>query len=279
MTVNVVGAGLAGSIITRLLRAEGFNVRVFDDGDKFSASQASSNLFVASWLSKFKSEDAATGIRVLERLFPKEIDQPFASGIVSALQVRHVAQRYVLVPTSHARGVRSVVNEGLVDIKGDQWGGPTIICTGYRGAELVPGLKIDVKVGHALFIEGQLKPGQSCLSLVSPYVHQKLYQFDEDTIYFADSVAVPLDRYDMEEDGLLFRTRKRARKALGYEPKIKKVLVGYRPIVKGSDFGLCIEPQPGVFVLNGGGKNGMVAYAAQADKIVSRLKGEISCLK
>jgi flavin-dependent dehydrogenase len=68
-TVNIIGAGLAGSITAALLRREGFEARVIDDGDSKAGSNASSNLFIASWLKKFSSAEAANGINIIESLY------------------------------------------------------------------------------------------------------------------------------------------------------------------------------------------------------------------
>src|SRR5690606_6834842 len=153
-------------------------------------------------------------------LFRDKIDRPFEKGLASAMQVNHIAQRHLLVEPDHV-GIVTKVSEydmqGRSPSNGGVWmsggsgafyPGPTVICTGYRAAELVPGLKVDVKVGHAIHFKGRLGEGElqhvkSTLSLASPYVHQKLYQLDEDTIYFADSVAVSREQYEKRRGELL----------------------------------------------------------------------------
>src|ERR1051326_4255202 len=96
--INVVGSGIAGSLVTRLLRKHGHEVLVFDDDDKFSGSKASSNLYYSHWLRKFSSDQAYNGIKTLETLFPPgQIDKPFSSGIAEAIKVKHIAQHNLLV--------------------------------------------------------------------------------------------------------------------------------------------------------------------------------------
>jgi glycine/D-amino acid oxidase-like deaminating enzyme len=282
-TINVVGAGIAGSLVARVLRARGHTVRVIDDCDVNSASRASSNLYIGSWLKKFGSPAASNGIRVVEELFAGKIDQPFSRGIADAARVRHIAQRHLLVdpdvvgtatsvhqvddpfPPNYGGGVKVSV------LGGRFFPGRTVICTGYRGAELVPGLKVDVKVGHGIHFRGRLPEGKSSLTLASPYTHAKLYQLDEDTIYFADSVAVTRGTYDKRRKELMDRTMARAVKLIGFEPEVKSILVGYRPFVSGHDFGYLAQVKPGVWVLNGGGKNGIVAYADAADRLAKEI--------
>lgn len=278
-TINVVGAGIAGSLVARVLRARGHAVRVIDDRDVNSASRASSNLYIGSWLKKFSSSAASNGIRVVEELFAGKIDQPFSRGIADAMKVRHIAQRHLLVEPDEVGTVTKVSSydfsgppsNGGVLLGGRFLHGPTVLCCGHRGAELVPGLKVDVKVGHCIHFRGRLPEGKSSLTLASPYVHAKLYQLDEDTIYFADSVAVTRDAYAKRSKELMDRTMARAVALLGYEPEVKSILVGYRPFVSGHDFGYLAQVKPGVWVLNGGGKNGIVAYADAADRLAKEI--------
>lgn len=270
-TINVVGAGLAGSLVARVLRARGRDVRVIDDVDVRSASRASSNLYIASWLKKFSSSAASNGIRVVEELFAGKIDQPFSRGIADAMKVRHIAQQHILVePDVVSTVLRTDCLPGVMTT--DRfYEGPTVLCCGYRGAELVPGLEIDVKVGHCFHFKGRLPEGRSSLTLASPYVHAKLYQLDEDTIYFADSVAVTRSAYEKRSRELMDRTLARAVSLMGYEPEVKSILVGYRPFIAGHDFGYLAQVRPGVWVLNGGGKNGIVAYADAADRLAKEI--------
>jgi hypothetical protein len=240
-----------------------------------SASLASSNLFISSWLKKFASPAVSNGIRVVEELFEGKIDQPFERGIADAMKVRHIAQKYLLqkpdirLPVSrlhHNGQVGVVVEESLLP-------GPTVLCTGYRAASLVPSLKIDVKVGHCYLFRGRLPAGASTLNLASPYTHQKLYQYDEDLIYFADSVAVSLETYQRRAEELKERTLNRAQRLLpeGEHPIVIH-RVGYRPFIKGFDFGFLKQVMRDVWVVNSGGKNGIIAYAHLADQLARELQ-------
>lgn len=271
----VIGAGLAGSLVTRVLRKAGHTVTVIDDRDNFSASQASSNLYIASWLKKFSNKGAKRGIEVLESLnLPTE--QVFESGIADAMKVRHIAQRNVLVEPDHIAKVTQLHRACVWAVEGsgpsqseERFEGFPVVCTGYRGAELIPELagRIEAKVGHAMLIKGQLRPGESALRIVSPYTHGKLYQFDPGHIYFADSVALkPKSYWDRQQD-LKMRTMSRCLDFMGREFHVKEWRVGYRPIIRGHDFGIVGQSQNGAFYINGGGKNGMVAYCNAAEQL------------
>lgn len=289
-TINIVGAGLAGSLLAHILyRSWGIAANIIDDGDPYSASRASSNLFIDNWLRKFAQEQVSTGILTLENLFKDQIDYPFHTGIASAIKVRHIGQRHILLKPHVFGKVAELNSEGcvVVDAKGQRlcYPGLVALCCGHRFRELLAGVEtanipLHVKVGHAFFIKGRLPVGQrqATLSLISPFAHQKLYQYDEETIYYADSVAVSLDSYQKRRMELQQRTLDRLSRLLGSPLRPQKVLVGYRPFLEGYDFGYGGEVLPGVWALNSGGKNGLVAYAAKAtimaEQIATRLHSE-----
>ncbi len=260
MKIDVIGAGLAGSITTHVLRRNGHDVTVYDDGDKHSASRASSNLYLGSWLTKWSAE-GKRGIEVLESL-GLEIEHPFESGIGKAVKVRHIAQRSLLVQSSGKK--IETLNKRRI----------SVLCCGYRVAELAPELgKLDVmriKVGHSFFIKGTLKPGQSSLTMVTPYRHSKLYQFAEGVIYYSDGLAVKPETYEKRGNELKAKATERMR-ALVPRGEVLEYQVGYRPVMPSHPFGCCLQVDSKTWVINGGGKSGMAAYAYQADHLAEQL--------
>ncbi len=273
----VVGSGLAGSITARVLQRAGHSVVIIDDRDPHSASEASSNLYIASWLKRFQSQGARRGIDVLESL-GLPTDRVFDRGIADAMSVNHIAQRDILCTPNALGTVNHVQHNGVAwteQSTGSEMFEPGIpvLCCGHRGADLAPSLRgrIDVKVGHAFFLRGELAEGESSLQIVSPYTHGKLYQFAPGVVYYADSVALKLGSFQKRQSELKDRTIARMEKALGRFMPILDYKVGYRPLVKGFDFGVCERTEEGAFVINGGGKNGMVAYANAAARLLEQV--------
>lgn len=274
-TINILGAGLAGSIMATLLRAEGRDVRVIDDDDKFSASQASSNLFVADWYTK-EGERAKIGFDVLERLYGKVTEKPFAAGIKIAPKMLHIPQRHVLVKPDVVGTATYADDQGLTLGDMRHFSGPMIICGGYRHNGINTPVKLDMEVyaGHRFLFKGDLAQGR--LDMVAPYKHGKLYQLHPGEIYYADSVKIKLDQYNKRQGELKDRTLERAKAAIGYLPEIIDFRVGYRPMVKDRPFGISggMPGQHGfpAWYMNGGGKNGCVAYAYHANEILKAIK-------
>ena len=269
-TINVVGAGLAGSIVTHVLRGRGFDVRVFDDRDDFSASRASSNLFIRHWLKRFMDRGAGNGVDIIEKLFGDRIDEPFDRGLGYAMKVRHIAQRYIIVKTDFV-GKVNVITPKFVKIRGCsvEFLGPTVLCTGHRAAtELAEEKDVTVKVGQCSFWKGDIASGEATISMLSPYRHQKFYQFAPGVIYYSDSVALGLDAYNKRRDEVVATSLERARKFVGNRALIE-MKVGYRPIIKGQDFGRVHQVAENCWSVNGGGKNGIAAYAHLAHKLAN----------
>lgn len=281
--ITIVGSGIAGSLAARMLRKRGHRVVVVDDSDPFSASRASSNLYIDHWLKKFGS-DARAGIEVIEDLFRGRISSPFEKGVADALRVRHVSQDDLLVKpdiqgqvtgwtrnlfTNEVTGVTVTEPGRMRNIEG-----PVVLCCGWRGNELSrranPGL--EVLVGHCLLVKGKLPPGASSITMPLPYRHQKLYQVSANTIYFADSTRLSFRSWQRRKDELVKQLLQRGEKALAEAglrlPDLPfEHRVGYRPCTSNAPFGELREVEKNVWSINGGGKNGMVAYANLARKL------------
>ena len=93
-------------------------------------------------------------------------------------------------------------------------------------------------------------------------------------VYFADSTRLKPESF-WDRPGLRSELEKKAWRALGRELPILEYRVGYRPVVKGHDFGYLLKV-PGAevptWVINGGGKNGLIAYALRASELLQELE-------
>lgn len=276
--INIVGNGLAGSITARFLEDAGYEVRIIADDDPFAASTASSNLYIEHWVKKFTG--SSEGLKLIQEKWGDRSNNPFATGLGYAAKVKHVNWEDILrAPDIEAQVTSVQYDNGRLWAKFEGkpnkiylGGEATILCLGYRNAELVPHHEVDVKAGHCLLFDGVLPEGEASISMVSPYRHQKWYQLNEDTIYYADSTALKLSRYTREREELIEVSKQRAEKLNRGRFKLIDVRTGYRPIMPGHDFGALIPLGDRTWMMNGGGKNGMVAYAACAQKLVKELE-------
>lgn len=268
--INIIGNGLAGSILARTLRAAGHECRVVSDNWTQSGSGSSSNLYIAHWLKKFSAQGRA-GLEALEDL-KLETDNPFETGLSYAAKVRHIAQRHILVEPDEVGRVENWLKSGCLALNGEPLEGTTVLCLGAREATFRAGSYQEppALVGHCLFIPGTLGRTKSRLALVSPYVHEKLYQWDAETVYYADSVAVKPEAYVERKDELQARTLERCERLLGKGVK-GTFRTGWRPLTPGQPFGKLERISEHVWSINGGGKSGMVAYALRAREFLGAI--------
>jgi glycine/D-amino acid oxidase-like deaminating enzyme len=267
---NIIGGGLAGSITAKYLVSKGHTVRVFDTRDEHSASLASSNLFIRSWLKNLTHrKNVEIGLGILEDLYADAIEYPFAKGIGNAMQVGHIPQRDILWEDviEDPVNIRNIKPGAVWTMQGKKYEADyNVWCIGWAANKLDPTLDMDIKVGHCVFLDGEIPEGESTIRIVSPYRHEKYYQYDDGTVYYADSVALKHSSYEKRKEEVLEQTRERAQKISGGMTE-KQIRVGYRPITKWANFGVCYEYTGGNWIITGGGKNGMVAYAVAAEKL------------
>lgn len=259
----VVGAGLAGSMVARRAQVAGWQPVVFDSGESFSASRASTNLTRPGWVSKYPT--GAAGLAALRAHWPLE-EIPFNNGATPAL---HLPPEKVLWPSPIREKVLAVRDGELeTDIGGTYRGQAVVVAAGVWSKDLVPSLYyMKVLVGHTLIFPGPW--ANPLLYDWAPYRQVKIFQ-DRllSRTLFSDSLAIVGKNYRLDKH--LPPTLRRAQEAglpvdLDYE-----VRVGYRPVVAGFEV-YCRRESSGLWVLTGGGKMGMTLYAAAAERIVKEL--------
>lgn len=282
MKIVVVGSGLAGSIAATALRNKGqYEVVVVDNDEPLSGSKASSNLYIAAWLKKFVSSATSKGIKLLEEMYCDQIDHPFSGGIAVAAQIKHIPQRKILVQPDVVGTVVGIANDKVVLSNGDQiYHDKLLLCCGaFIGKLITDPHKTKPLVGHALFLEGRLPNGAAKITVPSPYKHHKLYQYDDDTIYFANSTGLTQSSFELRHDELKQKLISDAKKALGLKeedplPPIKEYRIGYRPVGEDSksDFGELRMLARNIWSMNCGGKNGLVAYAYRTKQFLEAIE-------
>lgn len=257
MNIIIVGNGLAGSIACHALRAAGLKPFVIADNGEFAATSASSNLYCASWVSKW-SRIGTAGIEMLEKLFPDYEQVPFAG-----LDVRRIANEHLIVEPDLWGTVACVRKDGKLQMDGGKKVPADVViwCTGWRSEEVT-----SIKTGHGIFFHGE---HDSHLSFWAPFKQVKIFQHSPGVVYFGDSTAI-LDKNYCQD-----HVDKSLERAAKYGlTDVKEIVVGKRPMIHGSPYGQLIRREHSI-VMNGGGKNGMPAYAALSIRLcqmIERLK-------
>jgi glycine/D-amino acid oxidase-like deaminating enzyme len=300
MPVAIIGGGIAGSLMHHVLKMRGISSEVWDNKEPGTASRASSNLYIASWLKKFVSTDVFLGISVIEEVFKGKINHPFEGGIGDAMKVRHINSRDLLVEPHHSGfvslGVEPGEDNGILTMRvrhGDsrshtfsyiEHDGRVILARGVNDADMMPfHPNLEGMWGHCVRFRGNLPKGAASLKMPIPYKHFKFYQAEPEVIYFADSTTLARDTFFKRQPELREKLMQRAKDAFigaGLDPNDYPMIdyvAAARPIIKSKPFGEIVRrtySNARVFSMNGGGKNGIVAYAAMAAKIADELAGK-----
>lgn len=267
-TINIVGAGLAGSISARLLERKGFKIRLFDNLETYGASRNSENLFSMGWKNKLGEEMTRGGISILKREYNMQ-SMAFKTK-VRFDNVFHIHPRDILMPPEIKEKVIAVSELG-VKTQNMEFDGPVILAAGAWCNELLKGAPmVDSLTGHALLFKGTWE-GPPIMEIHAPYRHLKIFQWAPNKIWFGDSTCILDKNYKAKQPIYLERTLSLAKK-YGFSDSPEFVF-GKRPWVKGQR-GHLSKVSENVWLLTGGWKCGLVIYAYLANKLAE----EISCL-
>lgn len=259
MKVLIVGNGLAGSIMCRLLkkRQPKWEVVVMANDAPMSASKASSNLFCDSWVKKWHG-GGRRGLEILHELYEDAITIPFP---IEVKRVEQVMCAPDIIDTC------TFVDDGVaIGGEGEYTFDKVILCTG-PSKLLVDGPPIQVKTGHAL-IFSQPWEGPGVIKPVRPYCQEKIMPWRGCLTYYADSVAIIDKNYWKRREELVKRSKGQALKH-GLTSNCVE-LVGQRPVMKHHPYGWWVR-YGNRLAINGGGKNGMVAYANIAERVLESI--------
>lgn len=253
--VRIIGAGLAGSILKRLLDQNKIRSEIYDAMMPWRASIISENLFSMTWSKTLGPAVLNNGIKTLERLVDiKSINFKTLAGYNSTL---YVPVDDILVQFK---------NKGVLpeDFKGSD---VVVDCRGYW-AQIHDQNKMIGLTGQGLFIDGKI-PIEPTMNFVAPYTHQKAFQVDKKRHWYGDSTCVDLNKYVPRQSEYEGRCEDRARKLLGSLGRYY-IVHGIRPFVKGYKGYLKFDGNR--IVNTGGWKCGLVIYSDHAQRILKYIQ-------
>src|SRR5688572_4687499 len=192
--VNIIGAGLAGSILKRVLDQNKIENRIYDCEKPWRASIISENLFSLSWSKTLGEKVLHNGIKTLESIV--DINSIHFKTKAGYNDVLHVHPNNILVPYAKEHVDIHCFGSGV-----------TVDCRGFW-AKGIRGDMVGL-TGQGLFIKGKLDQ-EPIMNFVSPYVHQKLFQWDKKRIWYGDSTCIPYDKYVKDKSLYIGRCAARA---------------------------------------------------------------------
>lgn len=289
MNVIVVGGGLFGSVITKVLRSRGVEVTVIDSDDKLAGWKAAGIVLVPSRIpmtlnaairkeydpeSTYTKPERTAGVNLLRALYPGHRAVELVSDNALRTVPAYVFSPAEVIVEPDIDGEVVQVQGNMVMVKyanGDMQAFPAdavIVAAGYQTKKLLPALDIVPRVGVSFVWPGQLRneafdrmkyPGEAIVG-----INQNRFEaWGEDGIRAAPHLLKP------EREA---RTKERIAARLGLNPEeaIRRN-IGVRPQVKGCPRGLVKELEPGLWVSTGGCAQGIFMAALHAVVIAEAL--------
>lgn len=263
----VVGAGLFGSVAAALARARGLKVLVVDDARKGAASRCSACLFKPSWLGSLSREERETAYAVLGELYG--VEQVALQTQVPGVQLTldWVPPARILRPPDRKGTVLDVTRSGVQIGNGLIEAGAVLLAAGVWGRELAPSMpEVRALAGLSVRSEGAVKPS---FRVWAPYKQAILFNVEKDVAWFGDGSAILKEHWTPEREAQTVQRAVRA--GLGRKERVMETRLGYRPRVEGHPAGYFERVRRGLYVSNGGAKNGTVLAALQAAMLMKEL--------
>ncbi len=259
MKINIIGAGMAGSILAKLLRKDGIEFNIFDNECPGRASIISENLIGKTWYEKELTKES---LEILRSIVPvREIK----SGKFEAYHVYTkdlLEQEYIKAEAMPMQGNLTIAYKSNQTA---EFQGINVICAGIW-TPTIADVKVTESVGHGLLFGGQ---HEESISLWAPFRYQKLIQRNPNEIWFSDSMSVSRKTYQKNPDRFINALLNKSRKF----PNLLHgtYCVGYRPVTDGH-VNLKV---PNGYVITGGNKAGLLHYPIQCKQLIETLKTQL----
>lgn len=264
--INIIGAGMAGSILAKLFRKEGIEYRIFDCKMPGAASQISENLIGVNWYKNMKTE-VRDALEILKSIVPVRVIQ-------AGTQTAHHVYTQDLLETNFINAEMKLFPGGAMDVNtGEEYTGFNIVCAGVWSKLLDQSIDVDEIVGHGL-----IYPGATPIEQIKPYKpfrFEKLINRNPWQTWFSNSLSVSARTYQANREKYtdeLFEAAAKNPNLLGRGAG--EYRHGYRPFTS-SHNNLMI---PGGMVITGGYKSGMLYYPLQCKQAVEWVKNQAEFL-
>lgn len=260
--VYIIGNGLFGRLASDFLTEAGIENTVIDSEEKNSGTVASGNITKPSWVSGL-GEPGKQAYKDLERLYGLE---KFSAEIILG---KHLDLFYVARPKilnkEHITGKVTAVGDGWLELNGEYKDGYILVAAGVWTEQLVDMPTIDNVTGVSFVFDKEEHKPQ--FSIWAPYKQSISYQY-EDKVWFGDGTAIRNKNWQ-EEKRVADSLRRASEHGLTNPAETN---IGYRPYVKGHKDGYFEQVADNTWVSTGGGKNGIVLAAIQAQKFLEAIQ-------
>lgn len=272
MNINIIGAGLCGSMVAKELQNSGIKFRIFDSKEEFASSKISENLFSPTWLKNTAYLNES--IKFLNKYY--QVQNKLLKTGKSYQEVLHIPIDKILWDDIIQEKVSKITRSGLY-ANNKYYNGINVICAGYYTQNFIKIKDFNALTGHGLLFE----PNDNNLRLEEtmrhyrPFTHEKILKWHDGRVWYGDSTAIMHERYIKGKNNFIENTIQRAKK-IGFKGKYQ-IYFGARPFVNNSTkkFGYYKKVDENTFVITGGWKDGLVIYPYLINKLMLDLHGKM----
>lgn len=258
--INIIGAGMAGSILAKLLRIEGIKFRLFDAGKPGAASQVSENLIGINWY-KSQKELVRESLSILKSIVPVRIIE---AGNNTA---HHVFTSELLEEPAYKTEVSRIDKCGLTTSSGDYFPGFNIVCAGIW-SRLLTTVDVQGYVGHGFIFQ---KPTPTeWIKPYKPFRFEKLINRTPNETWYSNSLSVTTKTYAENKERYIQELAADSEKIANLNLGVGVYAHGIRPLTA-SHNNIMID---GGMVITGGYKSGMLYYPIQCQSAVNWIKNQ-----
>jgi glycine/D-amino acid oxidase-like deaminating enzyme len=269
--VAIIGAGVSGSVIARVLSDAGHKVAVIDDARGFRATPASAGIIHPNWVGAFDKGEVFEGLKLLDKLYGLRTINFGAKEVVNQLSPKQYLWEH--------QGLSGVIKHKVAKLNGSyvildddrvMKASYAIICTGCWANELAGNKIPEVRAaaGTAFLYEGMiLDKNSAILKTWAPYKQLMVFNRDSTTVWAGDGTSILPKNYTHAREMESFE---RVRRVVGFSPT--RLVKGYRPTVVGQKGGVCDKIDTNTWVVTGGSKNGTIFAAIAALRLLKEIK-------
>ena len=261
---NIVGAGLAGSMLAKDFDNKGIDYRIFDARLPFASSIISENLFSDTWL-----KDVSYIKSSLDFIHDNyEVEKRFFVGKTTTTELYHLPIPQVLKQDFINEKVIEANLEGVKTSSGF-YKGVNIICAGFLAKKLFKLPNLSALSGHGFFIKQD--PIKDYINTYRPYTHEKMMNWHNGLVWYGDSTAIRHNNYMKKQKEYVQKSISRLA-SLGVT-EYDQIVFGARPMnIKNPREGMLIRVNKNNIIMNGGWKDGLVIYPYLIEKLHKIIK-------
>lgn len=263
----IVGGGVFGCTIARLMAEQGRSVLLIDSGEEGAATPASASLMKEGWLG-LPAQEGRAAMSLLDRLYGgletvELMQHRRGKGKPFQVTARRLPGHKVLPPESVSRDERKVISVSKGEVvmsDGTPFHADTIVvAAGHRTGDLLPVPGLVGKIGVAFWVENQPKAGNTIREW-APYKQLVAFSVGGGLSWTGDGTSILQKNW---KDGRLKEVAGRCSGLYSERGwRRRRAVVGVRP------FGFSVvEHADGLWSATGGGKAGTVLSAVAAAKI------------